>query len=239
MVPLFRRARGQDRRRVIPIDKPDMFNFTRREPLGVVAAITPWNSPLLLTAWKLAPALAAGNTVVVKPSEFTSCSALEFARLFEQAGFPPGVVNVVTGFGAEIGEPLVDASARSPRSPSPAAIRRDGASIRRRRPSSNRVVPRARRQVAQHRVRRCGSRTRSKARSPASSPPPVRPASRARACWCSDSIHDQFVDKLVTFASTAKLGNPRLADDAGRPDHDAAAAQEGARLHRHRARRRR
>ena len=64
--------------RVIPIDKPGMFNFTREEPLGVVAAITPWNSPLLLAAWKLAPALAAGNTAVWKPSEFSSVSALEF-----------------------------------------------------------------------------------------------------------------------------------------------------------------
>ena len=93
--------------RVIPIDKPGVFNFTREEPLGVVAAITPWNSPLLLAAWKLAPALAAGNTAVWKPSEFSSVSALEFGRLFEQAGFPPGVVNIVTGFGAEIGDALV------------------------------------------------------------------------------------------------------------------------------------
>src|SRR5262249_1008024 len=61
---------------VIPTDKPDMFNFTRREPLGVIAAIIPWNSPLLLMAWKIAPAFAAGNTVVVKPSEYTSASAL-------------------------------------------------------------------------------------------------------------------------------------------------------------------
>jgi len=93
--------------RVIPIDKPGMINFTRDEPLGVVAAITPWNSPLMLAAWKLAPALAAGNTVVWKPSEFSSVSALEFGRLFEKAGFPPGVVNIVTGFGSEIGERLV------------------------------------------------------------------------------------------------------------------------------------
>ena len=93
--------------RVIPIDKPGMFNFTREEPLGVVAAITPWNSPLMLATWKLAPALAAGNTVVWKPSEFSSVSALEFGKLFEKAGFPPGVVNIVTGFGTEIGEPLV------------------------------------------------------------------------------------------------------------------------------------
>jgi (Z)-2-((N-methylformamido)methylene)-5-hydroxybutyrolactone dehydrogenase len=93
--------------RVIPIDKPGVFNFTREEPLGVVAAITPWNSPLLLAAWKLAPALAAGNTVVWKPSEFSSVSALAFGELFERAGFPPGVVNIVTGFGGEVGEPLI------------------------------------------------------------------------------------------------------------------------------------
>jgi aldehyde dehydrogenase (NAD+) len=93
--------------RVIPIDKPGVFNYTREEPLGVVAAITPWNSPLMLAAWKLAPALAAGNTVVWKPSEFSSVSALEFGGLFEKAGFPRGVVNIVTGYGNEVGEPLI------------------------------------------------------------------------------------------------------------------------------------
>ena len=93
--------------RVIPIDKPGVFNFTREEPLGVVAAITPWNSPLLLATWKLAPALAAGNTVVWKPSEFSSVSAFAFGELFEKAGFPPGVVNIITGFGNEVGEPLI------------------------------------------------------------------------------------------------------------------------------------
>lgn len=91
---------------VLPIDKPDVFTFTRQEPVGVVAAITPWNSPLMLTTWKMAPALAAGCTMVIKPSEYTSASILQFASLFEEAGFPPGVVNVVTGFGAEVGEPL-------------------------------------------------------------------------------------------------------------------------------------
>lgn len=93
--------------RVLPSDKPGFFNFTREEPLGVVAAITPWNSPLLLAAWKLAPALAAGNTVVLKPSEHSSVSALAFGDLFEKAGFPAGVVNIVTGFGNEVGEALV------------------------------------------------------------------------------------------------------------------------------------
>jgi (Z)-2-((N-methylformamido)methylene)-5-hydroxybutyrolactone dehydrogenase len=93
---------------VVPIDKPDMFAFTRHEPVGVVAALTAWNSPLLFIAWKCAPALAAGCTVVVKPSEFASVSTLEFAALTKQAGFPDGVFNVVTGFGPEAGSALVD-----------------------------------------------------------------------------------------------------------------------------------
>ncbi len=93
---------------VIPSDKPGIFNFTRYEPLGVVGMITAWNSPLLLLAWKLAPALAAGNTAVIKPSEYTSASSLEFMELFNEAGFPPGVVNCVAGFGLEVGQPLVD-----------------------------------------------------------------------------------------------------------------------------------
>lgn len=88
------------------VSVPDMLNYTVREPLGVVAAITPWNSPLLLMLWKLGPALAAGNTVVIKPSEITPVSTLIFAKLVAEAGFPPGVVNVVTGFG-DIGALLV------------------------------------------------------------------------------------------------------------------------------------
>jgi aldehyde dehydrogenase (NAD+) len=92
---------------VVPIDKPKVFAYTRLEPVGVVATITPWNSSLLLTAWKIAPALAAGNTVVAKPSEHTPVSLLELAKLFVEAGFPPGVFNVLTGFGDECGEALV------------------------------------------------------------------------------------------------------------------------------------
>ncbi|MDC1133685.1 aldehyde dehydrogenase [Alphaproteobacteria bacterium] len=93
---------------VIPTDKDNMFNFTTHEPYGVVGLITPWNSPLLLVAYKLAPALAAGNTAVIKPSEFTSVSTLEFMELIKEAGFPNGVVNVVTGYGVDVGAPLVD-----------------------------------------------------------------------------------------------------------------------------------
>jgi len=92
---------------VLPMDKPDVFTYTRHEPLGVVLCITPWNSPLLLLTWKLAAALAAGNTVVIKPSEFTSASTLEFVRLAKEAGFPDGVINTVTGYGHEIGDALV------------------------------------------------------------------------------------------------------------------------------------
>ena len=84
---------------VLPSDKPGIFNFTKYEPFGVVGMITAWNSPLLLLSWKLAPALAAGNTAVVKPSEFTSASTLEFMKLISEAGFPDGVVNCVTGMG--------------------------------------------------------------------------------------------------------------------------------------------
>lgn len=89
----------------LPIDKPDMEVWLRREPVGVVAAIVPWNSQLFLSAVKIGPALAAGCTVVLKASEDGPAPMLEFARLFDQAGFPRGVFNVITG-GAEVGAAL-------------------------------------------------------------------------------------------------------------------------------------
>jgi acyl-CoA reductase-like NAD-dependent aldehyde dehydrogenase len=92
--------------RQIPTANPDYLVYTRREPVGVVAAITPWNSPLLLGSWKLAPALAAGCTVVVKPSEHSPVATLELGRLIAEAGFPPGVVNVVTSSAREVGGAL-------------------------------------------------------------------------------------------------------------------------------------
>jgi acyl-CoA reductase-like NAD-dependent aldehyde dehydrogenase len=90
----------------LPIDKPDLFVFTRREPLGVVAAIVPWNSQLFLVAVKIGPALAAGNTVVLKASEHASAAMLEFGKLIEEAGFPSGVVNIVSGHGEPCGRVL-------------------------------------------------------------------------------------------------------------------------------------
>ncbi len=92
---------------VVPIDKPDIFAFTTTIPVGVVAALTAWNSPLMFIAWKCAAALAAGCAVVVKPSEFASASTLEFASLTQRAGLPKGVFNVVTGLGSEAGATLV------------------------------------------------------------------------------------------------------------------------------------
>ena len=92
--------------RQIPAPNPNYLVYTRREPVGVVAAITPWNSPLLLMTWKLAPALAAGCTAVIKPSEHAPASTLGFAELIAEAGFPPGVVNVVTGQSREVGAAL-------------------------------------------------------------------------------------------------------------------------------------
>ncbi len=92
---------------VVPVTRTGVLNYTLREPLGVVGIITPWNSPLYLTLFYLAPALAAGNTVVVKPSEVASGGILEFAALAEQVGFPPGVINVVTG-GPAAGKALTE-----------------------------------------------------------------------------------------------------------------------------------
>ena len=91
---------------VLPIDKPDMQVFTTREPIGVVVAIVPWNAQLFLSATKIAPALAAGNTVVVKASEQAPAALFKFAELVDKSGFPPGVINVITGFPEPCGRVL-------------------------------------------------------------------------------------------------------------------------------------
>jgi acyl-CoA reductase-like NAD-dependent aldehyde dehydrogenase len=82
------------------------FNYTLKEPLGVIAAITPWNFPLMLTMWKLAPALAAGNTMVIKPASETATSVLELAKIFKEVGLPDGVINIVPGPGSTVGDTL-------------------------------------------------------------------------------------------------------------------------------------
>jgi acyl-CoA reductase-like NAD-dependent aldehyde dehydrogenase len=92
----------------VPVTFPNQFVYTRREPLGVVAGIIPWNFPLLMAIWKLGPALAAGNTLILKPAEQTSLSALYLANLIVEAGFPAGVVNILTGPGLPTGRALVE-----------------------------------------------------------------------------------------------------------------------------------
>ncbi len=91
----------------LAVEGPFELAYTLRQPVGVVAAITPWNFPLIQAAWKIAPALACGNTVVHKPASYTPLTALKFAELARQVGFPAGVLNVVTGGGAEVGTALV------------------------------------------------------------------------------------------------------------------------------------
>lgn len=91
----------------IPVSTSGMFNYTLREPVGVCGLIVPWNYPLLMASWKIAPALAAGNCIILKPAEQTPLSAVYLARLFEEAGFPPGVFNVVNGYGHKVGAALV------------------------------------------------------------------------------------------------------------------------------------
>ncbi|ARU60091.1 betaine-aldehyde dehydrogenase [Tumebacillus avium] len=91
---------------VIPVNVPNMHNYVRREPIGVVGQIIPWNFPLMMAAWKLGAALATGCTVVLKPAEQTPLSALYLAKLIQEAGFPPGVVNIIPGFGETAGKAL-------------------------------------------------------------------------------------------------------------------------------------
>ena len=196
---------------VLPSDKPDIFNYTRHEPLGVVVAIVPWNSPLLLTAWKLAPALAAGNTVVLKPSEFTSASLLEFSRLVEQAGFPPGVVNVVTGFGAEVGMPLVE-------HPLVAKITFTGSDS-----TGQRIYESAARGMKRVSME-LGGKSPNIVFDDANLDNAVKGAisgifaATGQTCIAGSrllvqrSIHDRFVEKLVAFAKTAKIGDPMRSD---------------------------
>ena len=196
---------------VIPIDKPDTFNYTRYEPLGVIGAIVPWNSPLLLTAWKLAPALAAGNTMVVKPSEFTSASILEFMKLVEQAGFPPGVVNVVTGFGAEAGTPLVE-------HPLVAKIAFTGSD------ATGQKIYEAAAKGLKRVSMELGGKSPNIVFDDAEIDNAVKGAisgifaATGQTCIAGSrllvqqSIHDRFVEKLVAFARTAKMGNPMEID---------------------------
>lgn len=193
---------------VIPTDKKGVFAYTRYEAKGVVAIITPWNSPLTLTSWKLAPALAAGCTTVIKPSEFTSASMVEFAALFDQAGFPKGVVNVVTGLGPEVGEPLVT-------HPDVAHIGFTGGSV-----AGRKIYEIAARNFKTVTLE-LGGKSPNIVFDDADLDQAVKGvvsgifAASGQSCQAGSrlllqrGIHDRFLEKLTAFMSDVKLGDPK------------------------------
>ncbi|MFI0820073.1 aldehyde dehydrogenase [Streptomyces sp. NPDC021098] len=192
---------------VPPMDKKGYFAYTRKEPVGVVAVITPWNSPLLLLAWKIAPALAAGCTVVVKPSEFTSASTLELARLFHEAGLPPGVFNVITGFGQDVGAALVE-------HPLVRKVSFTGSD------ATGRRINEAAARDFKHVSLELGGKSPNIVFADADLEAAVNGAvsgifaATGQTCIAGsrllvqDSVHDEVVDRLLELAGTARMGDP-------------------------------
>ncbi|MBM4165874.1 MAG: aldehyde dehydrogenase family protein [Ignavibacteria bacterium] len=183
-------------------------NYLYREPIGVVAAIIPWNFPLKMAIWKLGPALAAGNTVVLKPSEVTPCTAMELAKIFDEVGFPKGVVNIIPGFGEDVGEelaknPLVDkvtftgSTAIGKRVMSLASVNLKKCTLECGGKSANIVLDDADLEMAidgamyaifYHQGQCCEAGSR---------------------LLLSEKIHDEFLSKLVEKTKKLKLGNPK------------------------------
>jgi (Z)-2-((N-methylformamido)methylene)-5-hydroxybutyrolactone dehydrogenase len=197
---------------VVPSDRPDHFTYILKEPVGVCAFITPWNSPLMLVGWKLAPALAAGCTAVLKPSEFTTASLLEFMKLvIEPAELPPGVVNVVTGYGAVVGEPLVT-------HPKVAKVAFTGGTATGAR--VNELAAKTFKKVSLE----LGGKSPNIVFDDCILDDAVSGAisgifaATGQTCIAGsrlllqESIHDQFVEKLVAMAKQAKLGDPSKAE---------------------------
>jgi (Z)-2-((N-methylformamido)methylene)-5-hydroxybutyrolactone dehydrogenase len=197
---------------VVSVDRPDHFNYILKEPVGVCGFITPWNSPLMLTTWKLAPALAAGCAVVIKPSEFTTVSLLEFMKLvIEPVELPPGVVNVVTGYGPTVGEALVT-------HPKVAKIAFTGGSVTGAR--VNELAAKSFKRVSLE----LGGKSPNIVFDDCNLDDAVSGAisgifaATGQTCIAGsrlllqESIHDAFVDRLVAMAKTARLGDPALAE---------------------------
>ncbi len=192
---------------IVPIDKKDAFSYTTYEPLGVVGAITAWNSPLLFIAWKCAPALAAGNTVVVKPSEFTSASSLEYAKLVQEAGFPDGVFNVISGYGTDAGAALVD-------HPDVAKITFTGSDL-----SGQKIYENAARSI-KHVSLELGGKSPNIVFEDADLDMAVKGAvsgifaASGQTCVAGsrllvqESIHDEFMERLLDLAKSARMGDP-------------------------------
>ncbi|MBS7700851.1 MAG: aldehyde dehydrogenase [Chelatococcus sp.] len=224
---------------VHPCDKPAL-SFSRPEPLGVCVGIVPWNAPLLLFSLKAAPALAAGNTLVMKPAEYTSATALKLMELVEAAGFPPGVINVVTGYGKEAGEPLVTHPLT--RHLGFTGSTATGAYLY---------------SLAAKDVKRASLELGGKSPNIVFSDADIDNAVRGvvggifgavgQTCIAGSrlliqrAIHDQFVEKLAAFSKSARIGNPRevttqIGPIANRMQYDKVlgyidvARQEGAEL---------
>ena len=225
---------------VIPVDAPGILNYTRPQPFGPVACITAWNSPLLIAIWKIAPALAAGNTLVIKPSEHASASTLALMEAFEGADLPPGLINVVTGFGAETGEPLAD-------HPAIRMVSFTGGI-----PGGRRVAEIAARQVKPL-VMELGGKSPQIAFSDAPFedtvngiaggifPPAGQSCIAGSRLLVQADLHDRLVDAIVEVASRARLGDPRdpsthIGPIANKPHFDRvlrdieSAKAEGAEL---------
>lgn len=223
---------------VIPTDKQNFLVYTQKSPVGVVAAITPWNSPLLLLTWKLAPALAAGCTVVVKPSDYTPTSSVELAELATEAGFPPGVINVVTGWGTETGQALAA-------HPSVDKVAFTGSTH----------VGRAVAHAAADRIARLTLELGGKSAQIVFSDADLDAAANGvvsgifaaagQTCMAGSrllvhsTVADRLVDKIVARAESIKLGDPRAHDTEMGPlanrqqyekvlSHFASAREEGA-----------
>jgi len=226
--------------KVIRGTDPNVFSYTLREPYGVVAFQTPWNSPLVIFAQGGAPALAAGNTIVLKPSEFASCSTAEMAKLAHEAGFPPGVINVVTGMGPVVGAALCS-------SPDIDKIAFTGS------PQAGRIVGEQAARTLTPTVMELGGKSANMVFEDADLDKAVAgvfagfTASSGQSCVCGsralvqDSIYDEVVAKLAAMAGSLKLGDPSdPATDVGpfctAPQLDkvaglvATAKAEGARL---------
>lgn len=190
----------------IPVRGP-ILNYTLREPVGVVALIVPWNFPLMMAAWKLAPALACGCTCILKPSKESSLSALRLGQLIQEAGFPPGVVNILTGTGSVVGNALVE-------HPGIEKIAFTGHTI-----TGQQIMATAAKTMKRVSLE-LGSKSPNLIFADADIDSAVRMASRGSffnqgevcsACtriYVEDSVHDRVLDGLVGAASKLKVGDP-------------------------------
>ena len=146
----------------VPSEMPNKFAMAVRQPIGVCGMITPWNFPMAISSWKLLPAIVCGNTCVIKPAQDTPLSTFNLVRALTDAGVPKGVINIVTGFGAEVGTPLAEhPDVRAISLTGSSAVAASSAASR---PRVQALLARTRRQESHDRARRCQSRSRHRRR---------------------------------------------------------------------------